>query len=126
MYHMAKQLNLQVLSSFLAWLDTHLMRLGWTDHQLAKNAGITHPVISKARRQIQTVGWEACIGIAKALDLPPEVVLRQAGHLPTPPDQDDEAEELLHLFQQLPQDKKTDLLNIARMYRQGSSNSSQR
>ena len=123
---MAKKLDLQVLSGFLAWLDTHLTRLGWTDHQLAKNAGITHPVISKARRQIQTVGWEACIGIAQALDLPPEVVLRRAGHLPIPADQDDEAEELLHLFQQLPQDKKTDLLNIARMYREGSSNNSKR
>jgi transcriptional regulator with XRE-family HTH domain len=126
MSHMAKYLNLQTLSSFMGWLDMHLQRLGWTDNQLAKKAGISHSVISKARKQTQSVGWDACVGIAGALDLPPEVVLRQAGHLPTPPDRDDEAEELLHLFQQLPQDKKTDLLNIARMYREGSSNNSKR
>ena len=117
-------MNLQALSDFLAWLDVYLTELGWSDNQLAKKAGISHTVIGKARRHIQVIGWEACFGIARALDLPPEVVLRHAGHLPASPDQDDKADELLYLFQLLTQPRQDDLLDIARMYRQAGQNNS--
>ncbi len=68
--------------TFIDWLNKELINKGWTDYQLAKQAGISHSVISKAR-QGTLPKWEACEAIARALGLPPETVYRKAGLLPS-------------------------------------------
>jgi transcriptional regulator with XRE-family HTH domain len=72
-------------AGFLEWLDKILLQRGITDSQLAKQAGISHTVISKARSGLQPIGWEACTAIAKALEIPQSDVLIIAGHLERPP-----------------------------------------
>lgn len=115
MLQMAQNLNLEELNSFIAWLDDELEERGWSDLQLAKRAGISHPVLSKARSGNQAIGWEACVKIARALDLPPTLVLEKAGLLPEST-ADPELEELAYLFQQLPEADRQRILAIARTF----------
>lgn len=96
------------------WLDTRLVERGWTDYALAKRAGLSHTVISKARSGIRP-GWEACTAIAKALDVSPEVILRMAGLLPKPPGYDAGLEELTMLYGQMSADVKEEFLRWARL-----------
>jgi transcriptional regulator with XRE-family HTH domain len=61
--------------SFIEWLDRELAERGWNDHQLAYHAGISHSVISKARRGTAP-RWDACAAIAGALNIPADLVCR--------------------------------------------------
>jgi len=99
---------------FVIWLDKQLSDRNWSDHQLARKAGISHSVISKARRGISPK-WDACVAIATALDLPPEVVFRQVGLLPPLPPAQGEIEEWRHLLAQLSAKDRYELLQIARL-----------
>ena len=66
---------------FILWLDQKLSSLNWSDYQLAKKAGISHSVISKARSS-SPPKWDACLAISKALNVSPITVFRKAGLLP--------------------------------------------
>lgn len=115
---MAQILNPDVLSAFIEWLDVELDQRGWSDYKLAKVAHISHPVISKARAGLQPIGWDACVRIADALELPPHLVLEKAGLLPPSPlsQSDPELDELAFLFQQLLEEDRARILSIARTF----------
>ena len=72
---------------FTVWLNHQLRMRGWSDYHLARLAGISPSVFSKARSG-SLPRWDACVKIADALDLPAEYVFRQAGLLPI---EDDDA-----------------------------------
>lgn len=112
MYSMALNMNQE---GFISWLDDRLKEKGWTDNQLAKHAGFSHPVISKARSGIQAIGYESCIKIAKAFDLPPAVVLEKAGLLPTTTQRSVREAEAVYLFNQLPPEKQEDFIKMIRV-----------
>jgi transcriptional regulator with XRE-family HTH domain len=101
-------------SEFVFWLDKQLSDRNWSDHRLARKAGISHSVISKARKGIPPK-WDACAAIAVALDLPPEVVFRHAGLLPPLPPTQGEIEEWRYLLAQLSAKDRYELLQIARL-----------
>ena len=115
MFFMAKNLNPETLRKFITWLDGETSKRGLSDAQLAKKAGISHPVISKARSGIQPIGWEACVAIATALELPPDTVLIKAGLLPAKAEESPLNDEIIYLMGTLPLDDQTEILNIARM-----------
>ena len=70
-----------------------------SDRKLALKADISPSTISKARTGMQEIGWEACIKIADALGVSPQVVLVKAGHLEPPnAEWDADTEELVRLF----------------------------
>lgn len=87
---------------FIAWLDQKLSDKGWTDYQLAKNANISHSVISKARSGTLPK-WEACEKIAGALGVPVELAFRKAGLLKQRDDIDETLEEANMLLAELPE-----------------------
>jgi len=109
---------------FIEWLDEQLKQLGWNDHQLARQAGISHSVISKARAGT-TPKWEACVALAAALNLPAEIVFRHAGLLPDVEDACPELAELHALLPLLSEYDRRELVQIARLkirlYREYSS-----
>ncbi len=100
-------------SQFITWLETELAQRGWSDHQLARHAGISHSVISKARSGLPPK-WEACEAIANALKLPPEQVFRQAGLL-APVEEQASFEEWRYILALLPERDRYELLQIARL-----------
>jgi transcriptional regulator with XRE-family HTH domain len=101
-------------TSFIDWLDRELAERGWNDYQLAHRAGLSHSVISKARRG-HTPRWEACAAIAGALRLPAELVFRRAGLLPPLPEDESALAELRALIPQLTPRDRQELVQIARL-----------
>lgn len=101
-------------NSFVAWLDVELDRRRWNYNQLARQAGLSHSILSRVRAGAPP-SWGICHAVAAALDLPPEEVFRQAGLLPPIPADQAEYEAFRHLLAQLPQDDRQELLEIARL-----------
>jgi transcriptional regulator with XRE-family HTH domain len=101
-------------SEFIQWLNDELSWRGWSDNQLARQAGISHSVISRARGG-SLPKWEACEALAAALGLPPEVVFRKAGLLPIEPGEDLRLDEWRHVLARLPEKDRSELLRIARL-----------
>lgn len=111
--HQEKLIKQHQADNFILWIDEQIRHLGWSDRQLALHAGISPSVISKARSGLRPIGWEACIAIANALNLPPDLVLQKAGHLPTT--EQAEIGELSHIYQQLGSKDRKRILDIARV-----------
>jgi transcriptional regulator with XRE-family HTH domain len=100
--------------SLIDWLDRELAERGWNDHQLAQHAGISHSVISKARRGTMP-RWDACAAIAAALNVPADLIFRQAGLLPPMPEEEAALLELRLLLPQLSPRDRLELVQIARL-----------
>lgn len=100
--------------NFIDWLDRELSERGWNDHQLAQRAGISHSVISKARRGAMPK-WDACAAIAAALDLPAELVFSQASLLPAVGEEQRALLELRALLAQLTPRDRLELVQFARL-----------
>ena len=98
---------------FIAWLDGEQARRGWNDFQVARRAGLSHSVISKARRGVLP-RWQACEALAAAFGLPAELVFRQAGLLP-PLEEPPGLAEWRYLLTALPEHDRIELLQIARL-----------
>ena len=71
---------------FVNWLNKQLSDSGWTMSEMGRRAGLSHATISNVLSGKTNPGFEFCIGIAKALGMPPEVVMRKAGLMPPRPD----------------------------------------
>jgi transcriptional regulator with XRE-family HTH domain len=98
---------------FLAWLERQLAENNLTEFQLARRAGITHTVFSKARKG-NLPAWDACLAIARALRVPEYEVFRVAGLLPTPPNTDADRDTLHWEVDQLPQYKVKSAIRVVR------------
>ncbi len=107
----------QTPPEFFTWLDVRLKDLDLSDSDLANRAGISHSVISKARHQIQGIGWDAALAIAGAINVPPEVVLRKVELLPpaNPQRTSPVIDEMVSLFSNLGEDDQEELLQLARL-----------
>ena len=88
---------------FLRWFDGELSKLHLTDYQFAQLAGITHPVISKARKG-KLPGWNSCVKIAIALHVDPVEVFRMVGLLPKRRNRTLEVGNLVYLCENLPEE----------------------
>lgn len=94
-------MNQNDIDKFFKWLDKHLLLRNMKYHRLAKEAGITHTVFTKAKAG-HLPKWDACVAIANALDVDPIEVFRAASLLPELPPQDAEFEQMRYEFYQLP------------------------
>jgi len=102
--------------TFLAWLDEQESLRNWSDHEVAKHAGISHSVISRARSGMPPK-WDACLAIANALDTSPVLVFRKAGLLPPQPETDEQFEQILYEAAQLTPEEQKELLAFIHMKR---------
>lgn len=101
------------MNNFSAWLNEELNKRNWIQADLHRKSGLSRSVISDVIAEKTSPGFEFCIAVAKALDLPPDYVMRKAGLLPPAPAETEQTERLLYLFNQLPQDRRDDLLDYA-------------
>lgn len=86
---------------FFQWLDKHLLLRNMKYHRLAKEAGITHTVFTKAKAG-HLPKWDTCVAIAKVFDVDPVEVFRAASLLPDLPPEDAAFEQMRYEFYQLP------------------------
>ena len=102
---------------FLPWLDTRLRDLDLNDQKLAIKAHIAPSVLSKARSGTQGIGWDAGVALARAINIPPEVMLRKLELLPMSSQGKHTAlvDEILHIFPDLSEADQEEVLQIARL-----------
>jgi transcriptional regulator with XRE-family HTH domain len=83
------------------WLGQQLDRRAWSSSELARRAGISQSSVSNVLTGKQVPGLEFCKGVAQALGVPAEELLRLAGHLPAMPAPVVEEREALRLLRGL-------------------------
>lgn len=67
---------------FSTWLQEQLNERGWDQADLVRRSGVSQSQVSRIMTGTRNPGPETSKAIARALRLPPEDVLRQAGILP--------------------------------------------
>ena len=106
------------------WITQKIEKRGWSYRELARQANISHALISRTLSGDMTPSADFCIKVAQALDVSPEMVLRLAGILPAAPPAtlaDDAAlQELVELARTLSSDKRKELLRYTRYLLQSS------
>lgn len=100
---------------FPAWLQKELNDRGWTQADLSRFSNLSTAAISRMMTGARGIGPDACLAIANALRIPPEIVFRAAGLLPPKPDDEVTLEEWLYVLDQLSEEDRDELLNIARL-----------
>jgi transcriptional regulator with XRE-family HTH domain len=103
------------MPDFPEWLQNELDKRDWRQIDLARRSGIypnyiTFLIIGKIRP-----GPKFCRPIAHALDLPQEVVFRQAGLLSPLPYEYSTYTEWINIFSQLSEDNQQELIEFARI-----------
>jgi len=87
--------------TFVQWVLTELDDRGWSQRELARRAGISAAAVNQILTEQRQPTAEFSIAIARALRVPPEAVLRRAGHLPPVPDNGHQDEGTEFLIQRL-------------------------
>jgi transcriptional regulator with XRE-family HTH domain len=111
------------LQEFAEWLQGELDRRGWDQSKLARRAGVSQGQVSRVLSGTRGLGPDTCRAIARALDLPEEVVFRKAGLLS---EKSEEAEKLklleLIILLESASDEDLDLMiEMARVVKKRSS-----
>lgn len=79
------------------WLDGERQARGWSLRELGRRAGVSHAQVSHVLSGSAIPGWDFCVGMARALGLPPEDVMRRAGLLPSLPVETAEGRQVLEI-----------------------------
>lgn len=106
---------LDMNDSFSEWLNSEMKKRGVSQAKLAKDADVSKTSISDILSEKHKAGYDVCMGISRALRIPPEDVLRSARLLPAIPESTRMDEELLYLFRSLSAAEKADLLRYIRI-----------
>lgn len=102
------------MQTFPEWLERQLKVRGWTQAELIRRSGLSRGGMANILAGNRQPSPDSCIQIAKALSLPPETVLRIAGHIPNegdPPGK--EMRDLIDLMNSLTVEERRELLRYA-------------
>jgi transcriptional regulator with XRE-family HTH domain len=102
------------INQFSRWLQDEMNKRGLNQSQLAKLAGVTRSAINGVISGVRGPGSDLCVGLARALKLPPEDVFRAAGLLPPETKRDPVTDEAEYLLSQLPENKRQQALAFIR------------
>ena len=96
------------------WLQSEIDRRGWSQSDCARACELNRAVINKLLNGKCQPQPTTLIAIARGFRIPVEAAFRAAGYLPPLSDGDDEAQELLHIFNRLqsPQRRATAIMLI--------------
>lgn len=97
---------ISAMSKLSDWLNKEIGKRGWSYREFARRAGISSGTVSNVLSDRTRPSWEFYEGTAKALRMPLEDVLRQAGLLPPKYDENPSARELLWRFMQLSEEEQ--------------------
>jgi len=104
------------------WLNHELTRRGWSQSELARQAGLSQSLVSKTIAGERSASADFCVKVAVALNSSPESVLRLAGILPpappASPTDDSTLQELVELARTLSPDDRQQILDYVRFIMQ--------
>lgn len=101
-------------TDFNVWLTKRLDKEDWNNSELARRASVAPSTVSMVLNQQQRPGLDFCLGVAKALRIPPETVLRKAGLLPPVPPAIEQEQEYLLILRELSAGTRETLLTMVR------------
>jgi len=87
--------------NFAAWLEHELKNRDWRPIDLARKSKQYPATINRVLNGERNAGPDTCLAIARALDIPPELIFRLAGLLPPCQDPGENEETLLHHYRLL-------------------------
>ena len=99
------------------WLMDELQKRNWSIRELASRAGIPHSSISRLNSYNERIGFKTCVAIAGALNVPPISVLERAGLLQRVPQDTQETRLLKHIYQDLDEAGRRQLVEYAEVLR---------
>lgn len=102
--------------TFSEWLYIALDKNNWKQADLSRVANIDSGFLSKVLSGERNPGNTFLTRAAEALGYPPEFVFRMAGILPPAREGDPTEEELLYLYDRLPEDRKHEIRDLIRYY----------
>ena len=103
-------------NKFSDWIEKKINERGWNFSELSRRSGLSPGTISDVLSERAQPGLRFCNGIASALNVPPETVLRKANLIPSEPEQTAIISEFVYMLSQLPEDEQEELLLIARSW----------
>jgi transcriptional regulator with XRE-family HTH domain len=99
-------------NEMVVWLNEQLNERGWSMRELARRSGLSHAVISLVLSKHNAPGLDFCVGVARALDVPPENVLRMAGLIPKRTTRQEMVDEILYHFEGLNEDDQLRVITM--------------
>lgn len=90
------------VAEFGEWLSTQLKERGWNQAELARRASVTDATLSRIISGTRQLGPDVATSIARALQIPPDFVFREAGLLPSLPPAVEEEREVVSILRSLP------------------------
>jgi transcriptional regulator with XRE-family HTH domain len=101
-------------TEFINWLIEEMKKRGWNNSELARRAGVVPSTVSMVLSEQQRPGLEFCTGVAQALNMPPDKILRLAGLLPPLPPSVEEEQELISIFRSVPANARIIVMQMLR------------
>jgi transcriptional regulator with XRE-family HTH domain len=101
--------------AFASWLKGKLEERGMTQADLKRASGITSAQISRLMSGERGMGEKSVLAIARALNLPPDVVFQAAGFLPKETEQTNLLKAIDHVVAALPAEEQAGVLEYAKM-----------
>ena len=101
-------------SELTEWLRQEAEERGWSFREMARRGGLSSGAISNVMTGNAPAGWDLCVGIAQALEIPPEGVFRKAGLLPPLPPAVEEEQEVVGIVRSLPDGVRRTVVTMLR------------
>lgn len=96
------------------WLKREAEERGWSFREMARRGGLSSGAISNVMTGNAPAGWDLCVGIARALEVAPEIVFRKAGLLPSLPPAVEEEREVVGIVRSLPDGVRRTVITMLR------------
>lgn len=101
-------------TDFNIWLIKEIETRGWSNSELARRAGVVPSTISMVLSGQNRPGFDFCVKVARALQMPPEMILRRAGLLPSIPNSVEEEAEAMGILRGLPNSARRTVMQMLR------------
>jgi len=99
-----------VTELFTEWINGEIRERGWSLRELARRSNLSSTAVINVMNQHRNAGSDFCKGLARALRISPEEVMRRAGILPPSPPHTMRLSEVLRLFASLPEERQETIL----------------
>ena len=108
------------MTDFAEWLEIQLSERNWRPAELARRTGLDTGYISNLLNRERNLGPRAGRAIAHALDLPEELVFREAGLLSPKNEEPPEVEEWVYYYLKASKEERLRMLEVAKILSQRS------
>lgn len=106
-------------NNFVTWLLEQIEERDVSYSEVARTGGISHGRISQVISGDKP-GWDFCEAIARAFNLPAEIVFQKAGLLPSEPEHTSLEKEAVHLLREMSPERRQYILTTMRALATGT------